>query len=60
MQRQYDKFNGAMLSVAGDSEALVVTSSILRLVGPTRFFEGTHRGRMCVRAFIGVSARSCI
>jgi len=52
-----------MLSVVGDlpvdSEA-VVTSPISRFVGPTRFFGGAHRGRVCVRAFIGVSVRLCM
>ena len=53
-----------MLSVVGDvpvdSEAPMVTLSISRFAGPTRFFGGTHRGRVCVRAFIGVSVCSCI
>jgi hypothetical protein len=25
-----------------------------------QFFGGTHRGRMCVRMFIGVSAHTCM
>ena len=58
------EFNGAMLSVVGDvlidSETPVVTSSILRLAGPTRFFGGAHRDRVCVRAFIGMSVHSCL
>ena len=37
-----------------NSEASVVTSSISRFAGPTWFFGGAHRGRVCVRAFIGV------
>jgi hypothetical protein len=41
-----------------DSEALVVTSSISRFPGPTQFFGGAHRGRVCVRMFIGVSVHS--
>jgi hypothetical protein len=40
--------------VLADSEAPVVTSSILRFVDPTRFFRGTYRGRVCIRVFIGV------
>jgi hypothetical protein len=57
-------FNSAILSVVGDvpvdSEASVVISSISRLAGPTHFFEGAYKGRVCVRAFVGVSVRSCI
>jgi len=30
--------------------ALVVTSSILRFAGLTRYFEGAHRGRACMLA----------
>ncbi len=38
-----------------DSETPVVTSSISpRFAGPV--FEDAHRGRVCVRMFIGVSA----
>ena len=35
-----------------DDEALVVTSGIFRLAG-AQSFGGTHRGRVCVRIFIG-------
>jgi len=53
-----------MLSVVSDmpldNEASVVTLLISRLAGSTRFFGCTHRGRVCVRAFIDVSVRSCI
>jgi hypothetical protein len=53
-----------MLSVVGDvpvdSEVPLVTSSILRFAGPTQFFGGAHKGKVCVRAFIGVSMHSCI
>jgi hypothetical protein len=53
-----------MLSMVGDvpvkSEASTVTSSISRFAGPTQFLGGAHRGRVCVRAFIGVSVRSCL
>ena len=49
-----------VLSVVGDvpvdSEAPVVTSSISRFAGPTQFFGGAHRDRVCVHAFIRVSA----
>jgi hypothetical protein len=51
-----------MLSVVDDvsidNEALLVTLTISRFAGPTRFFGGTHRGRACVCTFIGVSMRS--
>ena len=43
-----------------DSEAPVVTSSISRLDPPAQYFGGAHRGRVCVRAFIGVSVCACI
>ena len=42
-----------------DSEAPVVTSSISRLYPPAQSFGGAHRGRVCVRAFIGVSVCTC-
>jgi hypothetical protein len=35
--------------VSFDSEMSVVTLSFLRFVGPTRFFRGTHRSRICMR-----------
>ena len=38
-----------------DSETSVVTSSISRSAGLSRFFEGVHKGRMCMHAFIEVS-----
>ena len=54
-------FNDVILLVVGDvlvdSEAHVVTSSISRFAGPTQFFESAHRCRVCVRAFLEVSAR---
>ena len=57
-------FNSAVLSVISgvfvDSETHVVTSSISRFTGPTQFFEGSHRSKLCVRPFIEVRVRSCI
>jgi hypothetical protein len=41
-----------------DDEASVVTSRISRSVG-AQSFGGAHRGRVCVRVFIGVSVRAC-
>jgi hypothetical protein len=40
-----------------DDEALVATSRISRSVAQS--FKGAHRGRACVRVFIGVSVRAC-
>ena len=58
------EFKGVILSVIGDlpvdSEASLVTSSILRFASPTQFFGGAHRGRVCVHTFIEVSVRSCM
>jgi len=52
------KLNGFMLSVVGDvpvdSEVPMVTSSILSRGFGGPVFEGAHKGRICVRAFIGV------
>jgi hypothetical protein len=49
-----------VLSVVGDvpvdSEAPVVTSSILRICGTV--FEDAPRGRLCVRVFKGMSVRA--
>jgi hypothetical protein len=36
----------------------MVTSRISRSAG-TQSFGGAHRGRVCVRVFIGVSVRAC-
>jgi len=53
-----------MLSVVGDvridSEMPMVTSSISRFVGPTRLFEGAHKGRVCMHAFIRVRVSVCM
>jgi len=43
-----------------DSEAFVMTSLISRFANPTQVFGGAHRGRVCVRAFIGVSVHSSL
>jgi hypothetical protein len=48
------------VTVPINNETLVVTSSISRCGGPTQFFGGVHRGRVCVRAFVKVSVRSCL
>jgi hypothetical protein len=41
-----------------DDEAPLVTSGISRSAG-AQSFGGTHRGRVCVRVFIGVSGACC-
>jgi hypothetical protein len=41
-----------------DDEAPMVTSRISRCAG-AQSFGGAHRGRVCVRVFIGVSVRAC-
>jgi hypothetical protein len=41
-----------------DDEVPLVTSGISRSVG-AKSFGGAHRGRVCVRVFIGVSVRAC-
>jgi hypothetical protein len=37
----------------------MVTSGIFRFAG-AQSFGGAHRGRVCVRVFIGVSVRVCV
>jgi hypothetical protein len=41
-----------------DDEAPVV-NSIFSRSGGAQSFRGAHRGRVCVRVFIGVSVRAC-
>jgi hypothetical protein len=41
-----------------DDEAPLVTSGISRSAG-AQSFGGAHKGRVCVRVFIGVSVRAC-
>jgi hypothetical protein len=57
-------FNSPILSVVGDvsvdSEVPMMTSSISRFADPTQSFRGTHRGRVCVRAFIRVRVHSYV
>jgi hypothetical protein len=42
-----------------DSEALLVTDFV-NLIKPAQSFGCAHRGRVCVRVFIGVSVRTCM
>jgi hypothetical protein len=41
-----------------DDEAPVVTSRICRSVG-AQSFGGAHKGRVCLRIFIGMSVHAC-
>jgi hypothetical protein len=41
-----------------NDEASVVTSRMSRFAG-AQSFGGAHKGRVCVRVFIGVSVRAC-
>jgi hypothetical protein len=43
-----------------DSEALLVIDFVNLKIKPAQYLRGTHRGRVCVRVFIGVSARTCM
>jgi hypothetical protein len=53
-----------ILSVGGDvpvdSEALLVTDFMNLKIKPAQSFRCAHRGRVCVRVFIEMSARTCI
>jgi hypothetical protein len=53
-----------ILSVGGDvpidSETLLVTDFVNFKIKSAQSFEGAHRGRVCVRVFIGVSAHTCM
>jgi hypothetical protein len=40
-----------------DSETLLVTDFVNLKIKSAQFFGGGHRSRVCVRVFIGVSAR---
>jgi hypothetical protein len=43
-----------------DSKALLVTDFVNLKIKPDQSFEGAHMDRVCVRVFIGVSARTCM
>jgi hypothetical protein len=43
-----------------DSETLLVTDFVNLKIKPFQSFEGAHRDMVCVCAFIGVSAPSCM
>jgi hypothetical protein len=46
--------------VSVDSETLLVTDFMNLKIKLAQSFRGDHRGRVCVRVFIGVSARTCM
>jgi hypothetical protein len=41
-----------------DSETLLVTDFVNLKNKPTQSFRGTHKDRMCIHVFIGVSVRT--
>jgi hypothetical protein len=43
-----------------DSETFSVTDFVNLKIKPTQYFECSHRGKMCVRVFIRVGARTYI
>jgi hypothetical protein len=53
-----------ILSLGGDvpvdSEVLLVTDFVNLKIKPAQSFRCAHKGRVCVRVFIGVSARMCL
>jgi hypothetical protein len=53
-----------ILSVGGDvpvdSETLLLTNFVNLKIKTAQSFECAYRGRVCVRVFIEVSARTCI
>jgi hypothetical protein len=53
-----------IFSVGGDvlvdSETLLVADFMNFKIKSAQSFGGAHRGRVCVRVFIGVSARTCM
>jgi hypothetical protein len=53
-----------ILSVRGDvsvdSETFLVTDFVNLTIKPAQSFRGAHKGRVCMRMFIRVSARMCM
>jgi hypothetical protein len=43
-----------------DSETLLVADFVNLTIKPARSFRGAHKGRVCMRMFIRVSARMCM
>jgi hypothetical protein len=46
--------------VSVDSETFLMTNFVNLKIKPAQSFRGTHRGRVCVCVFIGMSARMCM
>jgi hypothetical protein len=46
--------------VSVDSETLLVTDFVNLKIKSAQSFGCAHRGRMCVRVFIGVSVHTCM
>jgi hypothetical protein len=43
-----------------DSETLSVTDFVNLKIEPAQSFRGSHRGKVCVHIFIGMSAHTCM
>jgi hypothetical protein len=43
-----------------DSDAILVTNFINFKIKPAQSFKCAHKGRVCVRVFIGMRARTCM
>jgi hypothetical protein len=56
--RIYRRYALSVSDIPVDDEAPSVTSGISRSVG-AQSFGGAHRGRVCVRVFIGVGVHAC-
>jgi hypothetical protein len=46
--------------ISVNSESLLVTDFVNLKIKSTQSFGCAHRGRMCVRVFIGMSAHTCM
>jgi hypothetical protein len=46
--------------VSDDSETLLVVDFVNIKIKPTQSFRDAHRGRICVRVFIGVNICTCM
>jgi hypothetical protein len=43
-----------------DNETLLMTDFVNLKIKPTQSFRDAHKGRVCMRMFIGVSAHTCM
>jgi hypothetical protein len=43
-----------------DSETFLINDFMNLKIKSTQSFEGAHRGRMCIRVFIGMSVHTCM